>query len=135
MSTPILTPELIERFQDDGYVVVPNVFEPDELASFGGAVDEAVAGRASSDHRTLAEKTTYEQSFIQCINLWEDTLAVRRLTFDPRLGEIAARTTGFSGASLENLLNEAAIVAARRNATSISYKEVRSRPRRQTRHR
>merc|ERR1719301_136185 len=43
---------------------------------------------------------------------------------DVTLGEIAARTTGFSGASLENLLNEAAIVAARRNATSISYKEV-----------
>jgi ectoine hydroxylase-related dioxygenase (phytanoyl-CoA dioxygenase family) len=91
MTTPLVTPEQIERFQDDGYLVVPSVFEPDELASFGSAVDEAVAERASADRRTLEEKTTYEQSFIQCINLWEDTLAVRRLTFDPRLGEIAAR--------------------------------------------
>ena len=33
-------------------------------------------------------------------------------------------TTGTSGASLENLLNEAAIVAARRNKTAISYDEV-----------
>jgi len=37
---------------------------------------------------------------------------------------IAGRTTGMSGASLANLLNEAAIVAARRNRTDISIAEV-----------
>merc|ERR1719231_1255595 len=36
---------------------------------------------------------------------------------------IAARTTGFSGASLANLLNEAAIVAARRDREEISISE------------
>jgi len=40
------------------------------------------------------------------------------------LGIIAKRTTGFSGASLANLMNEAAIIAARNNKTSISYSEV-----------
>jgi len=40
------------------------------------------------------------------------------------LSIIAKRTTGFSGASLANLLNEAAIVAARTNKTEISYTEV-----------
>lgn len=40
------------------------------------------------------------------------------------LKQIAARTTGFSGASLANLLNEAAIVAARREKTEISISEV-----------
>jgi len=37
---------------------------------------------------------------------------------------LASRTTGFSGASLANLLNEAAIVAARRNKDAISISEV-----------
>jgi cell division protease FtsH len=37
---------------------------------------------------------------------------------------VAARTLGFSGASLANLLNEAAILAARRNLTFISYSEI-----------
>merc|ERR1719437_66047 len=37
---------------------------------------------------------------------------------------VAKRTTGFSGASLANLMNEAAIVAARRDKTEISYDEV-----------
>eukprot|EP00620_Florenciella_sp_RCC1587_P008720 CAMPEP_0182601024 /NCGR_PEP_ID=MMETSP1324-20130603/91275_1 /TAXON_ID=236786 /ORGANISM="Florenciella sp., Strain RCC1587" /LENGTH=541 /DNA_ID=CAMNT_0024818931 /DNA_START=47 /DNA_END=1669 /DNA_ORIENTATION=+ len=40
------------------------------------------------------------------------------------LSMVAARTTGFSGASLANLLNEAAIVAARRNKEEISIQEV-----------
>merc|ERR1719482_2137716 len=37
---------------------------------------------------------------------------------------IAKRTTGFSGASLANLMNEAAIVAARNNETQISYDQI-----------
>jgi len=40
------------------------------------------------------------------------------------LAIVAARTTGFSGASLMNLLNEAAIVTARRDKKEISISEV-----------
>jgi len=40
------------------------------------------------------------------------------------LNIVAKRTTGFSGASLANLMNEAAIVAARNDKTEISYEEV-----------
>ncbi|GAE27994.1 cell division protein FtsH [Halalkalibacter wakoensis JCM 9140] len=42
------------------------------------------------------------------------------LNDDVNLEAIAARTPGFSGADLENLLNEAALVAARDNKTKIS---------------
>ena len=37
------------------------------------------------------------------------------------LGLVARRTIGFSGASLANLMNEAAIVAARKDKTEIGY--------------
>merc|ERR1719407_232493 len=40
------------------------------------------------------------------------------------LNIVAKRTTGFSGASLANLMNEAAIVAARNGKTEISYEEI-----------
>merc|ERR1719399_1408576 len=40
------------------------------------------------------------------------------------LSIVAKRTTGFSGASLANLMNEAAIVAARNDKTEISYDEI-----------
>ncbi|MCM3043093.1 ATP-dependent zinc metalloprotease FtsH [Paenibacillus motobuensis] len=46
------------------------------------------------------------------------------LTKDVRLDVIAKRTTGFTGADLENLLNEAALLAARRNRKDISMVEV-----------
>ncbi|MDG2308577.1 MAG: phytanoyl-CoA dioxygenase family protein [Candidatus Binatia bacterium] len=92
MSTPaILTDEQIETFRRDGFLVVDDVFSEAERATFGTAVDAAVAGRASVDTRSLDEKTIYEQSFIQCINLWEDNVDVRPLTFDARIGEMATR--------------------------------------------
>merc|ERR1719298_8975 len=40
------------------------------------------------------------------------------------LDVVAKRTTGFSGASLANLMNEAAIVAARNDKTEIGYEEI-----------
>ncbi|UZQ56393.1 ATP-dependent zinc metalloprotease FtsH3 [Trichothermofontia sichuanensis B231] len=43
---------------------------------------------------------------------------------DVDLEKIARRTPGFTGADLSNLLNEAAILAARRNLTEISMDEV-----------
>lgn len=46
------------------------------------------------------------------------------LTKDVNLNVIAKRTTGFTGADLENLLNEAALLAARRNRRDISMQEV-----------
>ncbi len=46
------------------------------------------------------------------------------LSKDVKLGTIAKRTTGFTGADLENLLNEAALLAARRNKKDIAMIEV-----------
>jgi cell division protease FtsH len=46
------------------------------------------------------------------------------LSDDVDLDEVARGTPGFSGADLENLLNEAAILAARRNQDKVSRKDV-----------
>jgi cell division protease FtsH len=46
------------------------------------------------------------------------------LKSDVDLEIVAKRTTGFSGASLANLMNEAAIVAARNSKTEIGYEEI-----------
>ena len=43
---------------------------------------------------------------------------------DVKLEALAARTPGFSGADLENLLNEAALLAVRRNKEAISMDEI-----------
>jgi cell division protease FtsH len=46
------------------------------------------------------------------------------LADDVQLDTLARYTTGFSGADLENLLNEAALIAARRSRTDITMDEV-----------
>jgi ectoine hydroxylase-related dioxygenase (phytanoyl-CoA dioxygenase family) len=89
-----LTPRVVEDFARHGFVVVPDLLTPAELVRFGAAVDEAVARRSRHDARTVAEKSRYEQSFIQCQNLWEDCDEVRPLTFHPSIAEAAARLLG-----------------------------------------
>ena len=79
-----------EAFDRDGYVVVPDLLSADELDRLGAAVDDAVAARTARDRRTLAEKSRYEQSFQQCINLWEDHPGVRPLTFHQGIAGVAA---------------------------------------------
>ncbi|MCC3377237.1 ATP-dependent zinc metalloprotease FtsH [Cohnella sp. REN36] len=46
------------------------------------------------------------------------------LAKDVKMNTIAKRTTGFTGADLENLLNEAALLAARKNKKDIAMQEV-----------
>ncbi len=95
-----LTPQLVEDFRRDGFVVVPGLLSADERRRYGSAVDEAVRRRSAGDTRTLAEKSRYEQSFIQCQNLWEDSEGVRPLTFHPSLAETAARLLGVGAVRL-----------------------------------
>ncbi len=89
-----IDPSLIESFRRDGYVVVPDLLTDDELAHYGTEVTASVKARTARDDRTLADKSRYEQSFIQCMNLWEDFDTVRPLTFHQRIGEVAGALLG-----------------------------------------
>ena len=89
-TSPIVGEDLIEKFRRDGFVVVPDLLTDAELEKFGAAVDRAVADRKRNDTRALAEKSLYEQSFTQCMNLWEDHPAVLPLTFHPKISQVAS---------------------------------------------
>ncbi len=84
----------IDAFARDGYVVVDGLLTDDELAHYGPLVIAAVETRAGADTRSLDERSPYEQSFQQCINLWEDHPAIRPLTFHQRVGQAAAELLG-----------------------------------------
>ena len=89
-----LSDDLIQAFRRDGFVVIPDLLSDAELERFGAAVDRAVALRAQGDNRKLEEKSAYEQSFRQCMNLWEDNPDVLPLTFHPKISEVATRLIG-----------------------------------------
>jgi hypothetical protein len=71
-------------------VVVPGLLPDDEVTHFERAVTAAVRGRSAGVTKPLEERSRYQQSFTQCMNLWEDHLDVRALTFHPRIGQAAA---------------------------------------------
>ncbi len=93
-SSPAVSEEAVARFDSDGFLLLEDFFTQDELDQFSPLVDAAVAHRTSDDHRPLGEKNLYEQTFTQCMGLWEDNEGVRPLTFHPRLCAAAAALLG-----------------------------------------
>ena len=91
---------VVEEFQHKGFVVTDNVFTPATLAHYASAVDAEVALRTADDAREVGEKTTYEQSFVQCMRLWETNEIVRDLSCDPGLAGIGAQLLGVDGLHL-----------------------------------
>jgi ectoine hydroxylase-related dioxygenase (phytanoyl-CoA dioxygenase family) len=86
--------ELVAQFREQGFVVVPGLITDDELDHYGALVTEAVRYRTSGDTVPLEEKSRYQQSFIQCMNLWEDFPEIRKLTFHQAIGQAAAELLG-----------------------------------------
>jgi len=86
-----LESSLIDEFQTKGFVVTPDILSPAELTVFSAAVDAEVARRTGDDRRRLEDKSTYEQSFIQCMRLWETSPEVADLSFHAGLAGAAAQ--------------------------------------------
>ena len=85
-----LTRAQVERYKRDGFLLVENFFTREELDHYGECVDAAVRYRTADDRRRLNEKNLYEQTFVQCMRLWEDRPDVAPFTFHPRLCAAAA---------------------------------------------
>ena len=86
--------DLKKRFNEEGFVVVRDLLEPSEIEFYREVVKEAIKERKQLDERNLEDKSEYEQSFVQCQNLWEDNLQIRKLTFDQRICKMASELIG-----------------------------------------
>ena len=86
----LLDEQTVRAFERDGFVVVPGLLTHEELDHYGAAVTTAVAERTRHDTTPLEEKSRYQQSFVQCMNLWEDQPEVAPLVFHQRVGRAAA---------------------------------------------
>ena len=83
--------ELKKSFNEDGFVVVRDLFDSSEIKFYREVIKEAIKERKHFDERVLKDRSEYEQSFTQCQNLWEDYLDIRKLTFDQRVCKIASK--------------------------------------------
>lgn len=98
-----------------------------------GVIVIAATNRAETLDPALLRPGRFDRQIEVGLPGREERLSILRLhsrgkplADDVRLEELAAQTISFSGASLENLLNEAAISAARHGGDSITREDIRS---------
>ena len=86
-----LSSQTLSSYERNGFVVTPEVLTKESMGQYARSVDAEVALRTSQDKRLLSDKSLYEQSFIQCMRLWETSPDVRSLSCHPGLAGIAAQ--------------------------------------------
>jgi cell division protease FtsH len=96
-----------------GIIIIAATNRPDVL-------DSALLRPGRFDRQVTVDRPDYAGR-LQILNVHARG---KTLSKDVDLDRIARRTPGFTGADLSNLLNESAILAARRNLTEISMDEV-----------
>jgi cell division protease FtsH len=96
-----------------GIIIIAATNRPDVL-------DSALLRPGRFDRQVVVDRPDYAGR-LEILNVHSRG---KSLSKDVDLEKIARRTPGFTGADLSNLLNEGAILAARRNLTEISMDEV-----------
>lgn len=95
-----LSPQQIQQYQDNGFLVIENFLDAAELQRWRQATDEAVADRLAGPGELTNQRGPqdyYTQVFTQCIRLADTNPAMHELIFDPRLGELAGTLAGVDG--------------------------------------
>lgn len=96
-----------------GIIIIAATNRPDVL-------DAALLRPGRFDRQVVVDRPDYAGR-LEILNVHSRG---KTLSQDVELEKIARRTPGFTGADLSNLLNEGAILAARRNLTEISMDEI-----------
>jgi cell division protease FtsH len=96
-----------------GIIIIAATNRPDVL-------DAALLRPGRFDRQVVVDRPDYAGR-LEVLNVHARGKTISK---DVDLEKIARRTPGFTGADLSNLLNEAAILAARRNLTEVSMDEI-----------
>jgi ectoine hydroxylase-related dioxygenase (phytanoyl-CoA dioxygenase family) len=100
IDTPFaLTPAQLAQFQRDGFIKLRELLSPETLAHYGAEIT-AQTLRLNTDHRPLAERSTYDRAFLQVMNLWRHSPLVAEFVQGRRLARVAAELLGVGGVRL-----------------------------------
>ncbi|MFN5020316.1 MAG: phytanoyl-CoA dioxygenase family protein [bacterium] len=84
-----LTQEQIAYFRENGFVKIPGVLSKEALQ----AMDEIITAevnRLNTQHLAMEDRDTYGKAFLQIMNIWRNSAAVKQIVFSKRLAKIAA---------------------------------------------
>jgi ectoine hydroxylase-related dioxygenase (phytanoyl-CoA dioxygenase family) len=94
-----LEPAATECFDAQGFVKLPGVLSAETIAAYEPEITSKVI-ELNVQHLPLADRDTYGKAFLQVVNLWEHSEAVRDFVFSRRLARIAAELLGVDGVRL-----------------------------------
>lgn len=89
----------IAAFRRDGCIKLKQVLAPEVLAHYGAEITRLTIA-LNTQHKPLAERSTYDRAFLQVMNLWEHSALVREFVLGQRLGRIAAQLLEVQGVRL-----------------------------------
>lgn len=97
LDTPYaLSAEQIEHYRVNGFVKLTHVLTPEVVAFMQKTISEEVK-RLNTQHIPLEERDTYNKAFLQIMNIWTQSDAVKELVFSKRLAKIATDLMGVAG--------------------------------------
>lgn len=91
-----LPEEAIAFFNENGYVKLKQVLSRELLEHYRRVISERVA-ELSAGVAPIQERDTYGKAFLQVMNLWTESAAVREFVFGKRLARIATELLGVNG--------------------------------------
>jgi len=92
----ILNKEDIEKFRNNGYIKLKDVFSKELLDHYGDIITKKVI-ELNTMHIPMEKRDTYQKAFLQIVNLWLKDKTVREFVFGKRLAKIASDLLGTKG--------------------------------------
>lgn len=94
-----LTDDQVAFYREHAYIKLKHVLPEDVLAHFNRVITEQVVA-LNTMHVPMEERSTYDRAFLQVMNLWTQSEAVKPLVFSKRLAQLATDLMGISGVRL-----------------------------------
>jgi ectoine hydroxylase-related dioxygenase (phytanoyl-CoA dioxygenase family) len=94
-----ITAEQVSFFKENGYIKIANILSKEVIAVMDEIISEEVS-RLNTQHLAMKDRDTYGKAFLQIMNIWRNSEAVKQIVFSKRLGQIAADLLEVSGVRL-----------------------------------
>jgi ectoine hydroxylase-related dioxygenase (phytanoyl-CoA dioxygenase family) len=97
LDTPFeLSNEQINYYRENGFIKLKHVLSPVVVAYMQRTISAEVQ-RLNTQHVPLEQRDTYNKAFLQIMNIWTQSDAVKSIVFSKRLARIATELMGVKG--------------------------------------
>jgi len=92
----LISEEQISFYQKNGFIKIKQVM-PAETVDYMNETISSEVTRLNTQHLPMEHRDTYGKAFLQVMNLWTQSEAVKEIVFSKRLAKMAAELMGVAG--------------------------------------